>query len=302
MDIVRQIQASYDGLSRTQKRIADYLIANADEACFLSLKAFAQRVDATEVTVINFTHRIGLDGFTELKKELRGHVRSLLSPSDKLRRAFQLSKGMTVQPNDCIENEMQILRDTFRGIGQEDLFRAVSMLEAATKIYVVGYDSSVPVAQFMLIRLRYLGLDAEPLSFGDYSHMMLELSRCDPKALFVLISFPIHFPMMKALATVARQKGLPLLAIVSEGTSEAAEVADLALRCDTSDVVFYNSITSAISLVNLLCTLFASRHQAKLLDVRNAVQATAQAMDQALGRPQGLEPGREVCESVSLPV
>lgn len=67
-------------------------------------------------------------------------------------------------------------------------------------------------------------------------------------------------------------------------------------------MVFYNSITSAISLVNLLCTLFASRHQAKLLDVRNAVQATAQAMDQALGRPQGLEPGREVCESVPLPM
>lgn len=282
MEIVSQIQSQYDQLSRTQKRIADYLISNADEACFLSLKAFAARVNVTEVTVINFTHRIGLNGFNELKKELRRHVRVLLSPSDKLRRAFQLSQGMTVQPNDCIEHEMHILRETFRGIKQDELFQAVSMLEQATKIFVVGYDSSVPVAQFMIIRLRYLGLDAEPLSFGDYSHMMLEVSRCHENALFVLISFPVHFPEMRALAYVVRQKNHRLLCLVNDGMAEAEKVADLVLHCDTSDVVFYNSITSAISLVNLLCTLYASRHQSTLLELRNAVQDTAQAMDQML--------------------
>lgn len=282
MEIVSQIQSNYNQLSRTQKRIADYLISNPDEACFLSLKAFAARVNATEVTVINFTHRIGLNGFNELKKELRRYVRGLLSPSDKLRRAFQLSRGMTVQPSDCIENEIQILRETFRGIKQDELFHAVSMLEKASKIYVVGYDSSAPVAEFMIIRLRYLGLDTEPLTFGDYSHMMLEVSRCDRNALFILISFPIHFPRMKALASVVKQKKLRLLALVNDGLSEVAEMADLALHCDTSDVVFYNSITSAISLVNLLCTLYASQHQSTVLDLRNAVQGTAQAMDQAL--------------------
>lgn len=50
------------------------------------------------------------------------------------------------------------------------------------------------------------------------------------------------------------------------------------LHCQTSDVVFFNSITSAISLVNLICTLYASRHQDDLLGIRKAVQASAQEL------------------------
>ena len=188
LDIFNRIQSQYEGLSRTQKNIADYLLSNPDEACFLSLKAFAEKVKATEVTVINFSHRIGLNGFSELKSALCSHVRGLLTPNDKLRYAFQKAEGTAVQHGECIANELQILRETFRNLSPDDLFSAVSMLETASRVYLIGYDSSMPVAQFMLLRLRYLGLDAEPLDFGDYSHMMLEVSRCDSQALFIIIS------------------------------------------------------------------------------------------------------------------
>ena len=278
MDIFKRIQSQYESLSRTQKNIADYLLSNPDEACFLSLKAFAEKVKATEVTVINFSHRIGLNGFSELKSALCSHVRGLLSPNDKLRYAFQKAEGTAVQHGECIANEMQILRETFRNLNPDDLFSAVSMLETASRVYIIGYDSSMPVAQFMLLRLRYLGLDAEPLDFGDYSHMMLEVSRCDSRALFIIISFPLHFFLMNALAAVIKAKQRRLIAIVSDSTCEITQQADLTLHCQTSDVVFFNSITSAISLVNLICTLYASRHQDDLLSIRKAVQASAREL------------------------
>lgn len=282
MDIFTRIQSQYEGLSRTQKGIADYLLSNSDEACFLSLKAFAQKVNTTEVTVINFSHRIGLSGFSELKSELCSHVRGLLSPNDKLRYAFQKAEGTTVRHGECIANELQLMRETFRNLNPDDLFSAVSMLESASRIYLIGYDSSMPVAQFMLMRLRYLGLDTEPLDFGDYSHMMLELSRCDSQALFIIISFPLHFFLMNAMASLIKAKQRRLIAIVSDAPCEIAQQADLTLRCQTTDVVFFNSITSAISLVNLICTLYASLHQDDLLRIRQDVQVSDQELAERL--------------------
>lgn len=282
MDILERIQAQYEALSRTQKRIADYLLGHADEVCFLSLKAFAERVRATEVTVVNFTHRIGLEGFLDLKKELQSYLRGRLTPYDKLKRAFYLcDDGAGVQPSECIESEMQILRYTFGRLDEDAMPRAISMLEEAKKVYVVGYDVSAPVAQFMTLRLRYLGMDAEPLEFGNMSHVVLEISRQEPKALFILISFPVHTAYMKALSTVLRQSQRQVIAIVNDAQCEVAQNANLTLCCDTSDLVFYNSITGAISLVNLLCTLYASRHQTGLLAVRDTVQNTVEEMERA---------------------
>lgn len=274
MDVIAAIKAKYDALSRTQKRIADYVLENTDEVCFLSLKVFSQRVNATEVTVANFTHRIGLEGFLDLKNKLQSYLRHRLSPNDKLKRAFDLSDGEKVQPRDCVENDIQNLRYTFGALSDEAILQALNMLENADVIYVVGYDSTMPVAQFMVLRLRYLGLKVQMLDFLDMPHLTLEASRKEQKALFILISFPVHLPRMKALSALLHQAGQALLAIVSDSTCEVAQNATLALCCETSDVVFYNSITSAISLVNLICTLYASRHREQLLRLRDAVQGT----------------------------
>lgn len=78
MDILESIKSQYDTFGKVQKWIADYLLAHPDEACFLSLKDFTKQVGVTEVTVLNFTKKIGLKSYLELKKELRLAVLSAL--------------------------------------------------------------------------------------------------------------------------------------------------------------------------------------------------------------------------------
>lgn len=274
MDVIERINAEYHSLSKVQKRIASYVLNHADDACFLSLKAFAEKVDATEVTVINFTHRIGLKSFLDFKQELQSLLRSRVTPNDKLVRALTMNQGMNTYVNDCIDNEKQILQQTFAQLEGDQLQRAMMLVERARKIFIIGYDISLPVVEFMVIRMRYLGLNVEPLSFGNVSHMTLEISQSTAETLFILVSFPVHHHEMRAVSSLLHKQGRQVLAIVNDASCEVALNATHVLCCDTSDVLFYNSITAAISLVNLLCILYASRHQDDLINTRNRIQRT----------------------------
>jgi len=278
MDVISEINAQFSQLSRVQKRIASYILEHAEDACFLSLKAFSEAVNASEVTVLNFTHRIGLKSYLDLKHELQSLLRSRATPNDKLARALTMYHSSSAYVSDCIDNEKQIVDRTFASLDSTQLQNALSLIENAEKIYIIGHDISMPVVDFMLIRMRYLGLNVEPLGFGDINHMTLEISQCSPKALFILISFPVHYYEMRAVSALLRTENRAVLALVNDSSCEVAINATQVLCCDTSDVLFYNSITSAISLVNLLCTMYASHHQNDLINTRNRIQRVADEM------------------------
>lgn len=71
MDLIDRINANYNNLSRVHKRIVDYITDNPDRACFQSLKDFSDSVNASPVTVLRCLDKLGINGFLDLKKELR---------------------------------------------------------------------------------------------------------------------------------------------------------------------------------------------------------------------------------------
>lgn len=172
-----------------------------------------------------------------------------------------------------MENEKLLLERTYAALDPERLNNALTLIERAPKIYIIGHDISLPVVDFMVIRLRYLGLDVEPLDFGSVHHMTTCISQSTADTLFVLVSFPVHSTEMQAVAALLHKRGFPVLAIVNDEDCGAAAHATQVLCCDTSDLLFYNSITSAISMVNLICSEYASLHQDHLMEARQRIQA-----------------------------
>ncbi len=272
MDIINAIKSEYDSLSRVQKRIATYVLDHAEDACFLSLKAFSEKVNASEVTIINFTHRIGLKSFLDFKHELQNLMRTRATPNDKLARALTALSSQSNHVKVCIDNEKQLLDRTFSALTKEQLATAVEMIEHAGKINIIGNDISLPVVNFMVIRMRYLGLDVAPLTFDDAHHTTLCMSQSTQDTLFILVSFPVHSQKMQAVSSLLQKKGIKTLALVSDAECVVASNATHTLCCDTSDLLFYNSITAAISLVNVLCSEYASLHQDQLIQTRQHVQ------------------------------
>ncbi|MEG0853381.1 MAG: MurR/RpiR family transcriptional regulator [Angelakisella sp.] len=273
MEIMSHISSCYPNLSRSQKMIADYILKHPEEACFASLKEFTEAVNTTEVTVVNFTRKIGVNSFLALKKELQAYIRMRLSPNDKMYRAVGGIADMGGMYRDCVENEQAALAYTYDNLNGDDLNRCVGLLKNASHVYVIGYDSSLPVVSFMMLRLHYLGIQATQLDFSNPSQMLLEIENADREALFVLISFPTHSPQMVNLSKALNAGNMQTVVITDQSTAPVALTNSTVLPCTTGDLLFYNSITAPISLVNLICSLLAVETKSDFRATRDRIAA-----------------------------
>ena len=287
MDILEVIRSKYPQLSRTQKRIADYILEQPEEACFASLKELTEAVDATEVTVMNFTRRLGIDGFAGLKRELQDYIRIRLSPNEKISRAVN---DLRVRRKSGIfsallENELQAISSTYASLSEEALREAAAMLRQARRIFLLGHDVSLPAVQFLRLRLHYLGFHAIQLELADRGQLLLSLSQAGLEDLFVAISFPSHAPELARVGEYLRQKGVPLLAITDQPAAPVAACADRALTCATGDLLFYNTLTPPVSLINLLCSFLALEAGEGLQQTRRGVEEAFEAVFADDGAP-----------------
>ena len=55
---IERIRETYPLLSKTQRRIADYILDSGDTCCFMSLQELSDAVGVTPVTLLNFCKKI----------------------------------------------------------------------------------------------------------------------------------------------------------------------------------------------------------------------------------------------------
>ena len=59
MDILEHIQELYPTLTKKQKTIADYLIANPEEISYVTLAQLSQQTRSSELTLLRFCQKLG---------------------------------------------------------------------------------------------------------------------------------------------------------------------------------------------------------------------------------------------------
>ncbi len=257
MDILSDIKASYPTLSNTQMRIAIYITSNPETACFLSLKELAETLHITQVTIVSFVKKLGYKSFVDFKKELQAHIRKWLSPNDRVKQAVS---GISDEHNvieKVIAKETESLQQTFAAISPAEIHKAALLLRNAKNIFIIGHGISEPIALFTEQRLQQLGIMVELLDILDLDLMAYWLDKADKDSVFIVISFPVYYKGTVAVTNYLVSKGIKHIAISDRFSSPIAENADVALVCNNDDAIFYNSITAAISLVNLICSVLA---------------------------------------------
>ena len=265
MTFVKDLKEKYPSLSKTQIKIADYVTENPETACFLSVRDLAKKLETTEATIFKFVKKIGYASYNEFKKNLQEQIQHWISPNERIGQAMSnLSEEGDATYQEIVKSEVGALRSTFANIKYETLRQTIALLAKAKKVYVVGNEVSKYIAQFAAFRLHQVGRQAEFLPVDQRRTTANCLAGMDEDTAFIVISFPIYSVETLALANCLNEKGIRYIAISDRHSSEVAINAAVSLVCSNEDVVFYNSITSAISLVNMICSLLAVEMRADL--------------------------------------
>ena len=61
------LRSRYNELTRSGRRVADYLTQHAEEAQYLSISSLAAECGVAEATIFRFCRSLGFDGYNEMK-------------------------------------------------------------------------------------------------------------------------------------------------------------------------------------------------------------------------------------------
>lgn len=251
-DVPALIEDQYDRLSRTHRRIGDYVLNHADAVCFQSLKQMAAAAGTTEATVLKFCGHLGFAGFLHFKRELQAYVKQRMSPNETLSASLHEAKQDAGIRQRIIETEKQSLDLTYAAVTAERLDAFVAALCRADRVFVVGHHISELVARGLALNLQRVGVESHLVDINDYYDVEQAAVFAQKGDLFVLISFPTYSPKIRSLADYLGDRGIAMACITDRYSSPVASRASVVLACNSDHELFYNSVTAAVSLGGMI--------------------------------------------------
>lgn len=253
------IRTSYSLLSPIQKKIADLVLEQAETICFMRLEDISQLTGVTNVTVIRFAKKLGYESFGAFKKDLQNYIQTRVIPKRIIK--SEISDFRDTPTDDmirrAIQDEFDLMQATYSAISSETLLESAMLIKNARKIYLIGTGLNKPVTEMLLTRLKFLSLDAQIIHDDNITMIPYYLVNSGPEDVFIIFSFPNYKEFAINAAKCAQDMGCHTICITDKATAPISYYAEKLLLCQTSSLIYYNSMTMPTSLVTILSGILA---------------------------------------------
>lgn len=257
MNVVEMIQNNYSSLTKKQKSIADFLLANSVDICYMTLKEASRRADASELTILRLCTAVGFPNFIELKNAFRAYHQNLV---DQYREGAKISPPPSalsaVGKQQALLNVAQTEQDTFaqfcnRADGEAFLQTARDIL-TSRYLLLYGHDFSKLLVDYLRSRFSQLNLYSIVTSPDDYASIQFQLSQLTPADMVFLVSFPNYYHMIPTIAKCAREKGALVVGLTDSPESPLVPYCSQVYYAPVRTLLDFNSMTTPLMACNLL--------------------------------------------------
>jgi DNA-binding MurR/RpiR family transcriptional regulator len=271
-DFQQRLEDHLPGLTNSQQRIASYLLANYDEAAFLSAADMAKRLDLSEATMVRFAQAIGYDGFRELRRCLQGLFRVKATPASRLQRTLgELVSSQGHVLTKVLAMEVQYLTEASHSIDLDDFDRAVELLLSGQKVFVFGSGPSASLAELAELRLRRLGILTIAMSESG-RHLLEKLQLLRPGDVVLATGFHSVRPELLAVLDHARATDCRSILLTDTLGPAFRNKVDVVLAARRGPVSTFHSLTVPMAVLNAIILAVAMAKPDESLAALNRFQ------------------------------
>ncbi|HEY8450241.1 MAG TPA: MurR/RpiR family transcriptional regulator [Bacillota bacterium] len=254
-----RIRSRFDALSASQRRIAEYMLANLHRVAFMTAASVAQAVGVSESTVVRFATALGYRGYPDLQRALQDDIRAQLTAAERL----ELAKGARQEPRSIFErvlrSDVENIRKTLQDLSTEAFHAAIEAIDRARQVFCVGLRSATAVSFYLGFYLSFLRTNVHTLhGVGTVFEQLVSLGEDDA---VIAISFPRYSRLTYDITSLARARGATTIAITDNVLSPIARQADITLIAHTPMISFADSLVAPLSVANALITALALKNR-----------------------------------------
>ena len=262
IDFSQVLTDHFNDLTKSEKRIANFLRKNQEESAFLSAGEIASRLDLSEATLVRFARSLGFSSYPAMRSVLQDNFRRRVTHSARLRgRLNDLRDGGDIFER-LTATEIDFLSQALDSIKREELNNAVEILHEHDRVFVFGLGPSVSLVDLLELRLRRFGREVVPLTnsgreFLEYLTMMGE------KDLLFVICFFDQNPALKLVIDYANKVGATIIMLTDTLEAILGDKVDVVLSAKRGPIGEFHSLVVPMTVNNSLLLSLASMEQEK---------------------------------------
>ena len=258
MDILERIHASYYQLTATERKVADYVLAQHSQVQFMSITQLADECGTAEATISRFCRSLKLKGFNAFKIELARHsvpaanqakVHPINTPAGRRQEVGRQAVDAVNQTIDLVQPKL--------------VQQAVELIEQAPRVMCIGSGGSMILANECAH--MFSTVTGKFFSVADSHMQMSAVATLDQSSVILLFSYSGATTNGLQVLEVAKQRGIQTILVTRFPKSPAAKLADVVLRCGSNEGPFqFGSVAAKIAqlvVVDVLFQEFFSRNR-----------------------------------------
>jgi len=256
-------------LSPSQRRIADCLQANINEAALWGVEDLAKESNTCVATVVRFAKKLGYTGYLEMRKALVSSAKKQYQRGDQLLEAPAQAAATLVE---VARRDIRNIELLVQAVNEELLQSAAKLLKASRLRLVIGDG----VSALMSRQLAYLLINTGvPTMEGSPADFATQVGNLDSRDLLIAISITPYTRETLDAAAYARKRGIPVLAFTDGVHSPLAKIANATLPIPGKNLLFSHSLAAFGVLVHALATSIAREDPQSSLKKLHEVERVA---------------------------
>ncbi len=251
MSITARIQANYAGLTKTEQKIADYIMDQGSDIAFKTLEELANDINVSTTSIIRFARTLEYEGYTQMQQNVQKSLMKKVSLPERYEQNYSLLKKDDLL-NDLMDAEIEGLKKSVASLDEGSLHKAVEAIGQAETVYILGARTTFGLAHYMTANLSQIRKHVHLVSGtgGMYPEEIVGVKKGDVCLAYM---FPRYQKMMSNLLSWLKSKEVLVIVITSEPYDAIRHLGDIFLCCSLqAGIMMKDSMVSPMFISDYL--------------------------------------------------
>jgi DNA-binding MurR/RpiR family transcriptional regulator len=264
IDFNQLISDHYKNLTKSEKRIANFLRKNQEESAFLSAGEIASRLSLSEATLVRFARSLGFSSYPAMRTVLQEAFRHRVTHSARLRgRLEDLRQGGDIFER-LVVSEIDYLSQALETVDRQALQKTVGLLRSCERVFVFGTGPSVSLANLIDVRLSRFGHQVIPLTVAGREALEPLLLLRKQDLLFMICFFDVS-PIQQLVLEYANEVKCPVIILTDTLGSIIGDKADVVLAAKRGPMAEFHSLVVPMTIINTILLALANEDKDQVM-------------------------------------
>lgn len=257
------ITEQYQSLTPSNRKLANYILANTRETQYMSISSLAECSGVSEATITRFCQSLGLSGYNNLKLALAKSVHIMdvddhSGSSDDIRSENTLGTIFHNLFDECV----LALDETRKLLDEKEINRAVDLISAADRVFCFGQGGSMVMA--MEAWARFSTATSRFVHIEDTHMQAMSIALATERDVILFFSYSGSTKDMEDIMRIAGERHVPVILVTHFPNSYAAQHADVVLLCGYNESPLQSGSGAAkigqLFIIECLFSIFYERN------------------------------------------